>query len=81
MVIGTNLGYLRPYFLKKNKYIAAKGIQWSSAYCLCKIFKPLQYSWSDKALPSLKRILNVDLSYLPEVSYLSVQNCLINFRK
>ena len=55
MAIGTNLGYLGSYVLKKKKYIAAKSNISTYFYLAVGVIRHL-----------LGRIMNVDLSYLPK---------------
>ena len=50
-----------------KKYSVAKNILWYSGYPLNKICTSIHCSLSDKAPISPKRILKVDLSYLPKI--------------
>ena len=73
MVLSTNLGYLGSYFLS-----VAKNSSWYSGYPLKKICTSIHCSLSDKAPKSPKRILKVDLPYLPKI--LESNNMFQNFR-
>ena len=80
MIISTNLGYLGSWigrcFLKK-KSIVSKSIKWYPACCLGKTINTITIAAGVIRHPmSPKRILNVDLSYLPK-SY--VQNISYRF--
>ena len=69
MIISTYLGYFRflNTFLFSEEKDTLKLRAFSGMYLnsFDKICRPLHYSWCDKSPMCSKRILNIDLSYLP----------------